>query len=82
MCTWVTETASIVGSAKGPPEWMRLETANVYFDHPAHAMLDHALCIDFLGGSADGVRFAIELSAESARDLIAKITEALDRTTA
>lgn len=79
MCTWVIETAKVIGSGKGPPDWMRVETANVYFDHPAHALLDHALCIDFVGSSGDGARIAVELSAESARDLIVKIKQALDR---
>ena len=28
--------------------WMRIDTANVYYDHPYHAPLDHALDIDFV----------------------------------
>ncbi len=28
--------------------WMRIDTANVYFDHPYHAPFSHALAIDFV----------------------------------
>ena len=57
---------------------MRIDTANVYYDHPYHAQLDHALCIDFVC-EADGgrERVAIEISRESALELIEKIMAAL-----
>jgi len=78
MCTYITEKASIVGSAKGPEGWMRIDTANVYFDHPFHAPFDHALNIDFVCEAEEGNRgVAVELSAESARVLIRKIEAAL-----
>ena len=78
MCTYITEKASILGSAKGPNGWMRVDTANVYYDHPYHAPLDHALNIDFVNES-DGSRerVAVELSAASARVLVEKILAAL-----
>jgi hypothetical protein len=66
------------GSAKGPSGWMRIDTANVYYDHPFHAPLDHALGIDFVC-EADGgrERVAVEISRESALELIDKIKAAL-----
>jgi hypothetical protein len=78
MCTYITEKTTIVGSAKGPKGWMRIDAANVYFDHPFHTSLDHTLNIDFVGES-DGTtqRVAVELSAESARALIKTIQAAL-----
>jgi Family of unknown function (DUF6295) len=79
MCTYILEKAEIVGSAKGPRGWMKVDTANVYYDHPYHAPLDHALNIDFVntaGGTGD--RVAIELSADSARALVEKILAALE----
>ena len=79
MCTYITETAAIVGSAKGPHGWMRVDTANVYFDHPYHAPLDHALNIDFVAASGGpGDRVAVELSADSARELVRRILAALE----
>ena len=41
MCTYINEKARILGSAKGPSGWVKVDTANVYFDHPYHAPLDH-----------------------------------------
>jgi hypothetical protein len=79
MCTYIVEKAAVVGSAKGPNGWMKVDTANVYYDHPYHAPLDHSLNIDFVnaaGGS--GERVAVELSAESARTLVTKILAALE----
>ena len=53
------------------------------FDHgetPAHAPLDHALNIDFVNeGSGPGARVAVELSAESGRELVRAILAALRR---
>jgi hypothetical protein len=74
MCSYIVEKAKLLGSAKGPSGWMRIDTANVYYDHPFHAPLDHALGIDFIS-EADGgrERVAVELSAASARELVAKI---------
>ena len=71
MCSYIVEKAQVSGSAKGPSGWMRIDTANVYFDHPYHAPLDHALAIDFVC-EADGARerVAVELSAASARELV------------
>jgi len=47
MCSYIVEKAALVGSAKGRKGWMRIDTANVYFDHPYHSTLDHVLAIDF-----------------------------------
>ena len=78
MCSYIVEKAKLVGSAKGANSWMRIDTANVYYDHPFHAQLDHALGIDFVNASEGGrERVAVELSAESARQLVEKILAAL-----
>jgi Family of unknown function (DUF6295) len=78
MCSYIVEKANVSGSAKGPNGWMRIDTANVYFDHPYHAPLDHALAIDFVCAADGGrERVAIELSAASARELVTKILAAL-----
>jgi hypothetical protein len=80
MCSYIVEKTALYGSAKGPKsEWMRIDTANVYYDHPYYTPLDHALAIDFVS-EADGARerVAVELSAESARALVTKILAALE----
>ena len=79
MCSYIVEKASLVGSAKGSKGWTKIDTANVYFDHPYHVQLEHALGIDFVN-MADGgrERVAVELSAESARALVRTILAALE----
>ena len=79
MCSYIVEKAALTGSAKGPNGWMKIDTAHVYYDNPYHAPLDHALGIDFINAAEGGrERVAVELSAESARELVAKILAALD----
>ncbi len=78
MCSYITEKAEIFGSAKGPAGWFNVDTANVYFDHPYHAPLAHSLNIDFVNEKEGALtRVAVEISAESARELVAKILAAL-----
>ena len=78
MCTYLTETISIAGSGKGAAGWFRLTDATVYFDHPVHALADHTLNIDFANPARGAAsRVAVELSATSARELVAAIERAL-----
>jgi len=78
MCSYIVRKAALTGSAKGPNGWMRIDTANVYFDHPYHAPLEHALAIDFINAADGGrERVAVELSAQSARGLVNQILAAL-----
>ena len=80
MCTYVTETLPVAGSAKGPTGWIRITDASVYFDHPVHAAQDHTLNVD-LRRPADGpaARVGVELSPESARALAETILRVLDQ---
>jgi Family of unknown function (DUF6295) len=79
MCTYLTETIKISGSGKGAAGWFALSDASVYFDHPVHAMADHTLNIDFRNpGKGPAARVAVELTAESARELARAIQAALD----
>lgn len=78
MCSYITEKVALIGSAKGRNGWMNIDTANVYFDHPFHTPLDHALTIDFVSETAGAKeRVAVELSADSARELVRSILAAL-----
>ncbi|MEY9848198.1 DUF6295 family protein [Streptacidiphilus sp. MAP5-3] len=79
MCTYTTVKAEIDGSGKGPGgSWLHVTDATVYYDHPVHAMHEHTLNIDFADPSRDPAsRVALELTAESARRLVAAIQEAL-----
>ena len=79
MCTYATTATPVTGSAKGPNgSWFKVTDATVYFDHPVHAMAEHTLNID-LAAPAKGpsARVAVELTAESARELVVAIQAAL-----
>jgi hypothetical protein len=79
MCSYIVEKTAVQGSAKGPNGWMRIDTANVFFDHPFHAPFSDVLGIDFVR-EADGAteRVAVELTAGSARALVQSILAALE----
>ena len=80
MCSYIIDKVRLKGSAKGQAGWIEVDTANVFFDHPYHAMLDHALGIDFINEREGGMeRIAVELSAESAKQLALAIMVALKR---
>jgi hypothetical protein len=79
MCTYATIRAGMDGSAKGPNgAWFHVTDATVYFDHPVHAMAEHTLNIDIADPAAGpSARVALELTAASARELVAAIEAAL-----
>ena len=79
MCTYITERADVAGSGKGAQGWFSLTGANVYYDHPYHAPLEHAVNIDFVNDAmGPGARVAVELSADSAHALVRAILSALE----
>ena len=80
MCTMVVQQVAIEGSGKGAAGWFGLRQANVSYDHPFNAPLEHALNIDFVDeAQGPGARVAVELSVEAARNLVATIQAVLQR---
>jgi hypothetical protein len=80
MCTYATASAQVTGSAKGPGgQWFPVSRVTAYFDHPVHAMAEHTLNIDVADPSrGPTARVALELTAASARALMAAVQAALD----
>ena len=79
MCTWITEEAELSGSGKWARGWFPLTEARVYYDHPFHTPADHTLNIDFVNADQGvGARVAVELTPDSARELVSKILTALE----
>jgi hypothetical protein len=77
MCSYLTEQIEVTGSAKGSA-WFPVTRATVYFDHPVHALAEHTLNIDFADPSrGPSGRVAVELTASSARALVAAIEASL-----
>ena len=81
MCTYSTEKiATRDSSGKGPSGWFPLSTATVYYDHPVHAPDEHTVNIDFLAPErGPGARVAVELSVETATELLAALQTTLQR---
>jgi hypothetical protein len=79
MCTMIVDNVEALGSAKGKDGWFPLTGISVSYDHPFHAPFEHALNIDFVART-DGnfQRVSAELTAESARELIASIERVLE----
>jgi len=76
----IAQKVAIEGSGKGMGGWFAVRQANVSYDHPFNAPLEHALNIDFVDpAQGPGARVAVELSADAARALVATILDVLDR---
>jgi len=80
MCTMIAERVKIEGSGKGTGGWFSVTQANVSYDHPFNAPVEHALNIDFVNEAlGTEARVAVELSAESARYLVETIQTVLEK---
>ncbi len=80
MCTMIVEKIKVNGSGKGKDGWFTLDGANISYDHPFNAPLEHALNIDFVNESlGPSARVAVELSEHAARDLVKTILAVLDQ---
>ena len=80
MCTMIVEKINVDGSGKGKDGWFDLRQANISYDHPFNAQLEHALNIDFVNESLGvSARVAVELSEQAARDLVRTVLAVLDR---
>lgn len=78
MCTMIAHQIPIEGSGKGTTGWFRVQQANVSYDHPFDAPLEHTLNIDFVNeAQGPGARVAVELTPESAQALIEAIRTVL-----
>jgi len=78
MCTMIVEKVKVDGSGKGAGGWFPLAQANVSYDHPFNAPMEHALNIDFVNESQGlGARVAVELSEQAARELVRTILDVL-----
>ena len=81
MCTYSTEKVALVrSSAKARDGWVPASEATVYYDHPVHAPDAHTVNIDFLAADqGPSARVAVELSLESARELLAALATTVER---
>ncbi|GAA4827820.1 DUF6295 family protein [Actinomycetospora corticicola] len=79
MCTYSTEKVTLErSSGKTREGWRPMNEATVYYDHPVHAPDAHTVNIDFLGADPSS-RVAVELSLDSARELLAALEVTVER---
>jgi len=75
----ISEQIKVAGTGKGREGWFNLSEVNVSYDHPFEAPFEHALNLDFVNEAlGPGARVAVELNAESARQLVKTILAVLD----
>jgi Family of unknown function (DUF6295) len=78
MCTMIARQVQVDGSGKGKDGWFEVRQLNVSYDHPYNMPLEHALNIDFVNeAQGPGARVAVELTLESARQLVKTIEAVL-----
>lgn len=78
MCSNIVETGVIAGSGRGVDGWFEVNQTIVTFDHLVHVAAEHAVSIDFVNyDQGVGARVAVELTADSARELVRVIEAAL-----
>jgi Family of unknown function (DUF6295) len=78
MCTMIAHQVKLEGRGKNGPKWFEVREANVSYDHPYDLPLEHALNIDFVNEAlGPGARVAVELSVDSARQLVKTIEAVL-----
>ena len=78
MCTMIVHQANIAGCGKGHQGWFDVNQVNVTSDHPIHAPLEHARNRDVVKeAQGPGARVALELTPESARQLVNTILATL-----
>lgn len=74
----IARKVTMEGSGKSAEEWFKVDQANVSYDHPYHVYREHSLNIDFVNESqGPGARVAVELSVQSARNLVDTIQKVL-----
>jgi hypothetical protein len=76
----IVQQMRIEGSGRGVSGWFPVRQANVSYDHPFNAPMEHALNIDFVNeAQGPGARVAVELSVASARNLVETILRVLEQ---
>ena len=78
MCTSIVEIIPAEGMAKRGAEWFALTQAVVAYDHARHAPLADVITLDFINAGLDaGARAGIELTLDSAKQLLAALERAI-----
>ena len=78
MCTMIAERASIQGSGKTEKAWISIDSCDIYYDHSTYVDCEHSITLSFMNEmNPIDSRITVEITPESAQDIIKKINEAL-----
>ena len=78
MCTSIIEVVGADGMAKRGDQWFALTQAVVAYDHARHAPLADVITLDFINaGLEPGARAGVELTLETAKELLAALDRAI-----
>lgn len=78
MCTNISNTTQVVGTAKGREGWFDVTVACVGYDHATHSSAEHALLLDFINPElGPAARVGLELDLASGRALVAELQAAI-----
>jgi len=78
MCTSIVEVIQAEGMAKREDAWFPLTQAVIAYDHARHAPLADVITLDFINvGLEPGSRAGVELTLESAKELLAALDRAI-----
>jgi len=78
MCTSIVEIIHAEGMAKRGSEWFDLTGAVVAYDHARHAPFGDVITLDFVNSNLEpGARAGVELTLDSAKELLAALDRAI-----
>jgi len=78
MCTGLVQRAKVSGAGKAPDGWFKLEDLSVTYDCSYHTSMPQGVNIDFFNEKeGPSARVAVELSPQSAMELVHAIMESL-----
>lgn len=78
MCTGLIQKARVTGAGKAPDGWFKLEEVSVTYDCSYHTSMPQGVNIDFFNEKeGPSARVAVELSPQSAMELVHAIMESL-----
>lgn len=80
MCTMISEKAVVKGSGKKTNNWIPLDSCDIYYDHSTYVDCEHSITLSFKNEmNPIDSRITVEITPESAKDIINKINAALEK---
>ncbi|MBA47303.1 MAG: hypothetical protein CL893_04355 [Dehalococcoidia bacterium] len=80
MCTMISEKADVKGSGKKTTNWIPLDSCDIYYDHSTYVDCEHSITLSFKNEmNPIDSRITVEITPESAKDIINKINAALEK---